>query len=777
MTAPSFDSNDDIDFRTRPQPNTGSGNIKVAVRLCPIWEGTKGSRKRALANTDNNKAWGVEFGGETASLIQKGLSRKVEGRTVFHFDRVFDEETQTPLVYHGLAKPMVPAVLNGKHATIFAYGQTGAGKTYTMQGGEKVESGEAGIIQLVVFDLFQRIWNDVKRKYQVKVSYFEIYNEQIRDLLAADDGDNSSTSYSSSNSRGITVRTNERGEVVVNVRQREVHSVDEALEILSQGNALRTVAATDMNEHSSRSHSIFRLTVESRSAIDEGEILDNASAGKVRVSDLNLVDLAGSESLKATKTTGIRAREGATINKSLLALTTVIQALSQPAKKKPQHINYRDSKLTRILQPHLSGNAEMAILCCASRAKNFVEETRSTLKFVSCAKLVKMKAEINEVIDDGAIIRNLQNQLVEVRKQLELSQRKLEEEQMKLEEEKARKPIVIQPTSNDEKAALSSAALSDILVEDRTDKFPSNLGSARRNSIQRHFKDIAEIADTLDAKETNSSEGSTANLSSVDDKPNEKEAHLPPSIQKIVGESNRKSESCGSLVNTSDDDSFYDPEEPCPDISVNICSQVSNPETIRGTPGADPREKSVFRPQVSDTFCPNGRLEKDLSCDDTALSTTSAVQSRNPLQAIESLKDRNCLLPDEITIIDTAMAAGSDMCLMDRIKDSEARIRFLEEKLEMSDNIIEANFRDLKRARLCIRDLVQRNADMNVGLDRKGREGAKRNYEMGEIMVEQYWLLKASLYGSLFFFLSGSHEYFLASAFFVWLVLETSLTA
>ena len=99
------------------------------------------------------------------------------------------------------------------------------------------------------------------------------------------------------------------------MRQREVHSVDEALEILSQGNAHRTVAATDMNEHSSRSHSIFRLTVESRSAMDEGEILDNASAGKVRVSDLNLVDLAGSESLKATKTTGIRAREGATINK------------------------------------------------------------------------------------------------------------------------------------------------------------------------------------------------------------------------------------------------------------------------------------------------------------------------------------------------------------------------------------------------------------------------------------------------------------------------------
>eukprot|EP00531_Pseudo-nitzschia_arenysensis_P009442 CAMPEP_0116151660 /NCGR_PEP_ID=MMETSP0329-20121206/20221_1 /TAXON_ID=697910 /ORGANISM="Pseudo-nitzschia arenysensis, Strain B593" /LENGTH=761 /DNA_ID=CAMNT_0003648299 /DNA_START=183 /DNA_END=2469 /DNA_ORIENTATION=+ len=761
MTISPSASYDDIDLSISPRSDTRSGNIKVAVRLCPIFEGTKGSRKRALTNNDNSKAWGIEFGQQTSSLIQKGRPY------VFHFDRVFDEATETSSVYQGLAKPMVSSVLNGKHATIFAYGQTGSGKTYTMQGGDTVENGQAGIIQLVASDLFRSIQYDVQRKYQVKVSYFEIYNEQIRDLLT-DDGDNSSKNDSSSHRRDrITVRTNERGEVVVNVRQREVHSVDEALEILFQGNVHRTVAATDMNAHSSRSHSIFRLTVESRSAGDEGQIFDSASAGRVRVSDLNLVDLAGSESLKTTKTTGIRQREGATINKSLLALTSVIQALSQPANKKPQHINYRDSKLTRILQPHLSGNAEMAILCCASRAKNFVEETRSTLKFASRAKLVQMKAEINEVIDDGAIIRNLQKQLLEVRKQLELAEQKLEEE-------KARKPIVVKPTSYDEKATLSSSAHSDIMVEKEMDEYAANLGAARK-SVERYQKDRG---DSFDPNEfMNSSQCSTANLSSEYDKSNEKESHLPPSIEEIVGESDPKSESCASLVSSSDDDSFHDPEEETPDISLNICSQISHPETIRGTPGADPREKSVFRPQVSDTLCPNGRLEKELSCDDTALSTKSAAQSGNPLQAIESLKDRKCLLPDEITIIDTALVTGNNMCLMDQLKDSEARIRFLEEKLEMSDNIIEANFRDLKRARFCIRDLVQRNVEMNGALNRKGREDARRNYEMGEIMIEQYWILKASIYSSVFFFLSGSHEYFLATAFFVWLALETSLSA
>lgn len=285
------------------------------MRLCPILEEAKGSRKRGR-EIEDSKAWGIEFDGKMASMIQKGHSRKVQGRTVFHLDRVFDEDTQTSLVYKSIARPMIPAVLNGKHATIFAYGQTGSGKTYTMQGGEKVETGQAGIIQLVATDLFLSIGSEKasRRKFEIKVSYFEIYNEKIRDLLD-DDGENSSTDSSTHRRDPINVRTNERGEVVVNVLQKKVNNADEALAILVQGNAHRTVAATDVNAHSSRSHSVFRLTVESRSSTDKEQVIDNKIGGVVRVSDFNLVDLAGSESLKATKTTGIRQREGATINK------------------------------------------------------------------------------------------------------------------------------------------------------------------------------------------------------------------------------------------------------------------------------------------------------------------------------------------------------------------------------------------------------------------------------------------------------------------------------
>jgi hypothetical protein len=284
------------------------------VRLCPIWEDAKGPRKKRGGNRDNIRAWSTEKNGTMVSLTQKGCAREVEGRTVFHFDQVFNEDAQTPLVYQSIARPMMPAVLNGKHATIFAYGQTGSGKTFTMQGGDKIESGsgQAGIIQLVAADLFRLMRKDEvssKKEFEVKVSYFEIYNEKIRDLLAddAESTSSDSNSFSTSPNRNdeLTIRTNGNGEVVVNVEQKKVNNADEALAVLVQGNAHRTVAATKMNAHSSRSHSVFRLTVKSRSADDES----------FRVSDFNLVDLAGSESLKSTKNTGIRQREGATINK------------------------------------------------------------------------------------------------------------------------------------------------------------------------------------------------------------------------------------------------------------------------------------------------------------------------------------------------------------------------------------------------------------------------------------------------------------------------------
>jgi hypothetical protein len=296
-------------------------SIIVAVRLRPLLEDPEKENKKKNKKGDK-QAWNLDKTGGMDTMIQKGTARKVEGRTVFHFDSIFDEQTQTPLVYKSIARPMVQSVLDGKHATIFAYGQTGSGKTFTMQGDGKKQSGQAGIIQLVASDLFRftRMGPRSKRDYIIKVCYVEIYNERIRDLLSDDVGSTASHGTPESSAVNIpgsptipevTLRTSGSGEVVMNCIQTEVTNVDEVLELLISGNTQRVVAKTDMNNHSSRSHAIFRLMIESRDKSDPSKGPTNEV---IRVSDFNLVDLAGSESVKVSNTTGLRLREGAKIN-------------------------------------------------------------------------------------------------------------------------------------------------------------------------------------------------------------------------------------------------------------------------------------------------------------------------------------------------------------------------------------------------------------------------------------------------------------------------------
>lgn len=826
--------------------NPGCVNIKVAVRLRPLLEDSEVPKEKRRKNQDK-RAWKIEKMGSMDTLIQKGYARKVEGRTVFHFDQVFDEDIKTPLLYKSIARPMVREFLNGKHASIFTYGQTGSGKTFTIQGDGMIGSGQAGIIQLVLSDLFRftRKGEARKRDFEVKVSYFEIYNEKIRDLLSDDTRRTPSAKMHEMPSGALNVeeevkiRTNAFGETVVNVVQKKVSSVDEALEFLVKGNAHRTVASTDMNEHSSRSHSVFRLTVESR---------DVSEQDSLRVSDFNLVDLAGSESLKATNGSRTQQREGAMINKSLLALTTVIQSLSQPVKNRPQHINYRDSKLTRILHPHLSGNAEMAILCCVSPSKTFVEETRSTLKFATRAKLVQMKPKINEVMDDRATIRMLQNELLDVRRQLAelrspgqaqepvaigtpcgVDENRIDESdrcsdteaQSKAKERKYETlndpsvPELIQERehndSNDtlrrpngEGVAYSSVEADDIpcsrddaIIVEKLEYLPSMAGDGGINeSLASGFRLDAADADVANKTVRRYQRGRVDSLD-PDDFLNSSDDSEAESFCDRIGYSienartnntqsvnKRYLESYGAdgSFDSSDKrirnntaptevDSFNGPEASYSEISLKLGSQISNPETIRGSLG------EIDRGISKGEFAPNGRLENMLSQDTINLTAKFSNKIGVPVRAFQSISTKNGSIPDEVTIIDTVSITGNNVCLTDRLNNAEARIKFLERKLDVSGDIIEATFRDLERARHCIRDLVYRHVQMKVVLNRKRREDTKEAYEQGEVIVEQYWILRVSLYVSLFFFLSGSQEFFLATVFFVWLALETNVTA
>nr|XP_013190111.1 unnamed protein product [Amyelois transitella] len=356
-----------------------SDNIKVVVKVRPL-----------ISREIEGKAvcqWRVK----NNSLYQLDENGKDFG-PCYTFDKVYGVETKTSDVFQDVAKPIVEAATAGFNGTIFAYGQTSSGKTYTMSGTED----SPGIIPLAVYNLFEIIKNIPDRDFLVRVSYIEIYNEALKDLLNIE-------------KKNVKVHETFQG-VRVDATEHVTASPEEVLKYLKEGEANRQTGATNMNEISSRSHSIFQITIESREHI-EGEA---EAAGCVNVSQLNLVDLAGSERAGQTGATGIRFKEGTHINKSLSALALVIKQLSEDPNK---FANYRDSKLTRILQNSLGGNAKTSIICAVTPAA--VEETISTLQFANRAKAIKNKPEVNAVATDATMIQSLTKQLSRLQSQLE----------------------------------------------------------------------------------------------------------------------------------------------------------------------------------------------------------------------------------------------------------------------------------------------------------------------------------------------------------------------
>lgn len=230
--------------------------------------------------------------------------------------------------------------MDGINQTVFAYGQTSSGKTYTMKGDKKQE----GLIPLSIHELFQQIEKRSDRKFEVTVQYIEIYNEQVNDLI---DVSNKNLEIRESISAGIYINR---------LSDNKVESVRDVMYFMEKGDEARNIAATKLNEQSSRSHTVFRINVKSYDTLDDSM--------KCKMSQINLVDLAGSEGASKTQAEGIRLREGQNINRSLLALSNVINRLSQASgSTQKQFINFRDSKITRILQPALGGNSQTSIIC------------------------------------------------------------------------------------------------------------------------------------------------------------------------------------------------------------------------------------------------------------------------------------------------------------------------------------------------------------------------------------------------------------------------------
>ncbi|GJP31357.1 hypothetical protein CLOM_g11998 [Closterium sp. NIES-68] len=310
----------------------------------------------------------------------------------YAYDKVFGPATTTRGVYDVAAQPVVSAAMEGINGTVFAYGVTSSGKTHSMHGDQK----SPGVIPLAVKEVFSIIQDTPGREFLLRVSYLEIYNEVINDLL---------------NPAGQNLRIREDGQhgtFVENVKEEVVLSAAHALSLIAAGEEHRHVGATHFNTASSRSHTIFTLTVES-----SGRDLDGYE--EVTYSQLNLIDLAGSENSRATTGNNVRRREGTFINKSLLTLGTVISKLSE---RKQSHVPYRDSKLTRLLQTSLSGNARISLICTVTPASGTLEETHNTLKFASRAKHVEIRANANKILDEKSLIKKYQKEILALKDEL-----------------------------------------------------------------------------------------------------------------------------------------------------------------------------------------------------------------------------------------------------------------------------------------------------------------------------------------------------------------------
>ncbi|THU69110.1 hypothetical protein C4D60_Mb08t10970 [Musa balbisiana] len=310
--------------------------------------------------------------------------------TFFAFDRVFGPSTTTQVVYDVTARPVVKASMEGINGTVFAYGVTSSGKTHTMHGDPK----SPGIIPLAIKDVFSIIQDTPGREFLLRVSYLEIYNEVINDLLDP-------------TGQNLRVREDAQGTYVEGIKEEVVLSPGHALSFIAAGEEHRHVGSNNFNLFSSRSHTIFTLMIESSAHGDEYD--------GVMYSQLNLIDLAGSESSK-TETTGLRRKEGSYINKSLLTLGTVIGKLSEG---KASHIPYRDSKLTRLLQTSLSGHGHVSLICTVTPASGSMEETHNTLKFASRAKRVEIYASRNRIIDEKSLIKKYQKEISSLKQELE----------------------------------------------------------------------------------------------------------------------------------------------------------------------------------------------------------------------------------------------------------------------------------------------------------------------------------------------------------------------
>ncbi|KAH8302228.1 hypothetical protein KR044_004260 [Drosophila immigrans] len=344
-----------------PEPT----NIKVVVRVRPYNRREQEQNQRCIIKVMDSSSLlfdpdeeDDEFFFQGAKQQYRDISKRTNKKLSMEYDRVYDTERTNDDIFQECTAPLVDAVLDGYNCSVFVYGATGAGKTFTMLGSEQCP----GITFLTMRDLFEKIQSQQDtRKFDVGVSYLEVYNEQVMNLLTK--------------TGPLKLREDSNGVVVSGLVLTPIYSAEELLRMLTLGNSNRTQHPTDANAESSRSHAIFQVHIR----------ITDRTTGTKRSVKLSMIDLAGSERAASTKGLGMRFKEGASINKSLLALGNCINKLADGLK----HIPYRDSNLTRILKDSLGGNCRTLMVANVSMSSITYEDTYNTLKYASRAKKIR----------------------------------------------------------------------------------------------------------------------------------------------------------------------------------------------------------------------------------------------------------------------------------------------------------------------------------------------------------------------------------------------------
>ena len=347
----------------------GTENIVVSVRIKP---------------TGQISAWKAD---KTNNSIIGNKSKREE---TFILDKLFTPLENTHDIYDSVAKRIVHSSIKGYHGAIVAYGQTNSGKTFTMLGTKS----QPGIIPQVAEGLFKYIMDEKERDFLIRVSYFEVYNEVVNDLL----GTGSNLKIIKDKNHQIQIQ---------GVTETDIVDQDQVINVIERGQRNRKIASNNFNEQSSRSHTIFRIIIESQ----------KKNGSNARTAFLHLVDLAGSEAVGRNKLSGTRASEGRFINKSLLSLQRIITMLS--GNKEMNHIPYRDSKLTRILENSLGGNSKVSMICTIAPELSNVEESFSTLRFATNAKKIRSEVKVNESLSKGQVLQHYKDKVDELQKEIE----------------------------------------------------------------------------------------------------------------------------------------------------------------------------------------------------------------------------------------------------------------------------------------------------------------------------------------------------------------------